>query len=77
VIPFELFARCVALLLEENAERGSTSSQNEGQQYGEGEYMVGPDGEILNGDEEGGDEEDMEMGDDPYYNEYDVHDGNY
>jgi len=24
-----------------------------------------------------GEEEDMEMGDDPYYNEYDVHDGNY
>lgn len=77
MISFELFARCVALLLEENAERGSTSSQNDGQQYGEGEgeYMVGPNGEILNGDEV--DEEDMEMGDDPYYNEYDVHDGNY
>jgi hypothetical protein len=29
------------------------------------------------GDGEGEDEEDMEMGDDPYYNEYDVHDGNY
>jgi hypothetical protein len=29
--------------------------------------------------EEGGedDEEDMEMGEDPYYNEYDVHDGTY
>ncbi len=27
-----------------------------------------------NEDEDG---EDMEMGDDPYYNEYDVHDGNY
>lgn len=80
VISFELFARCVALLLEENAERGSTSSQNDGQQiYGEGdgEYMVGPNGEILHGGEEGEDEEDMEMGDDPYYNEYDVHDGNY
>jgi hypothetical protein len=24
-----------------------------------------------------GDEEDMEMGDDPYYNEYDVHEVNY
>ena len=23
------------------------------------------------------DEEEMEMGDDPYYNEYDVHDGTY
>lgn len=29
VIEFELFARSVALLLEENAERGSTSSQND------------------------------------------------
>lgn len=29
VISFELFARSVALLLEENAERGSTSSQND------------------------------------------------
>ena len=59
IISFELFARSVALLLEENAERGSTSSQQEGE-YQEGEYMEG-------------DEEDMEMGDDPYYNEYDVH----
>lgn len=29
IISFELFARCVALLLEENAERGSTSSHND------------------------------------------------
>lgn len=29
IISFELFARSVALLLEENAERGSTSSQND------------------------------------------------
>jgi Ca2+-binding EF-hand superfamily protein len=29
IISFELFARSVALLLEENAEKGSTSSQNE------------------------------------------------
>jgi hypothetical protein len=28
-ISFDLFARSVALLLEENAERGSTSSQQE------------------------------------------------
>ena len=28
-ISFDLFARSVALLLEENAERGSTSSHNE------------------------------------------------
>jgi hypothetical protein len=33
VISFELFARSVALLLEENAERGSTSSQNEDAMY--------------------------------------------
>jgi hypothetical protein len=29
IISFDLFARSVALLLEENAERGSTSSQND------------------------------------------------
>lgn len=34
---------------------------------------MGEEGEGL----EEGDEEDMEMGDDPYYNEYDVHDGTY
>ena len=60
IISFELFARSVALLLEENAEHGSTSSQNEihDQMVEEGEE---------------GEEEDMEMGEDPYYNEYDVH----
>ena len=31
-ISFDLFARSVALLLEENAERGSTSSHNDGDQ---------------------------------------------
>lgn len=36
-ISFELFARSVALLLEENAEKGSTSSQQqeEGERQGE------------------------------------------
>jgi len=34
---------------------------------------MGEDGEGL----EEGYEEDMEMGEDPYYNEYDVHDGTY
>lgn len=29
------------------------------------------------GDGEGEEGDEMEMGDDPYYNEYDVHDGNY
>ena len=62
VITFDLFARSVALLLEENAERGSTSSQNEDAYQSQ---MVEEEGE--------GDEEEMEMGEDPYYNEYDVH----
>jgi hypothetical protein len=62
-ITFDLFARAVALLLEENAEHGSTSSQAEMGQ------------EMMEEDEEG--EDDMEMGDDPYYNEYDVNEGNY
>jgi hypothetical protein len=62
IISFDLFARSVALLLEENAERGSTSSQ---QQEGFEEEI---------GEEE---EEEGEMGDDPYYNEYDVADGSY
>ena len=43
LITFEVFARCVALLLEENAEKASTSSQQnpdeieenyQGEQYG-------------------------------------------
>ena len=33
IISFDLFARSVALLLEENAERGSTSSQNDQQDH--------------------------------------------
>lgn len=74
MISFELFARSMALLLEENAEKGSTSSQADDQGQ-DGEY-IGEDGQVYReGDEE--DEEDMEMGEDPYYNEYDVHDGNY
>ena len=62
-ISFDLFARTVALLLEENAERGSTSSQNE-QPDQQQEYVDGED-------------EMEEMGEDPYYNEYDVADGSY
>ena len=63
-ISFDLFARSVALLLEENAERGSTSSQQNAENEAEA------------GEEEEGEEgaEDMM---DPYYNEYDVADGNY
>ena len=43
LITFEIFARCVALLLEENAEKVSTSSQQnqeeeEGEEYEEGMY---------------------------------------
>lgn len=60
IISFDLFARSVALLLEENAERGSTSSQQE----------MYDQQEIQEEDEEG-------MGEDPYYNEYDVADGSY
>ena len=58
LITFEVFARCVALLLEENAEKVSTSSQqnmDEGEEYDEGMYgqeMQDPYGE-----------------EDPYYNE--------
>ncbi len=63
IISFDLFARSVALLLEENADRGSTSSQQQ----------EGYDQEI------GEEEEDVEGegGEDPYYNEYDVADGSY
>lgn len=31
----------------------------------------------MEGEEGEGDEEEGDMGEDPYYNEYDVHDGNY
>jgi hypothetical protein len=44
LITFEIFARCVALLLEENADKVSTSSQHpEGEMIGE----VDPDGEYY------------------------------
>ena len=56
LITFEVFARCVALLLEENAEKASTSSQQnpdeieenyQGEQYGdEGQDMYGQKGEM-------------------------------
>ena len=39
VISFELFARTVALLLEENIEKISTSSKNEGEGQEEVEYQ--------------------------------------
>ena len=54
MISFEVFARCVALLLEENAEKVSTSSQqNDDQQELEDPYGQ----EVEYGEE------------DPYYNE--------
>lgn len=61
IISFDLFARSVALLLEENADKGSTSSQNDADQVEVEENLEG----------------DPEMGEDPYYNEYDVADGSY
>lgn len=61
-ISFDLFARSVALLLEENAERGSTSSHNDNQ---EEQYQ------------NMGDDAQEDMDNDPYYNEYDVADQNY
>jgi len=72
-ISFELFARSVALLLEENAERGSTSSQNDDYQ----QHIIDENGNEQDEGDDEGNNDDMEMGDDPYYNEYDVHDGNY
>ncbi len=63
MISFDLFARSVALLLEENADKGSTSShQDQNEDAGEYQEMAG---------------EEEDMGEDPYYNEYDVADGNY
>lgn len=59
-ISFDLFARSVALLLEENADKATTSSQ---QDVGEGQEMGENEGEE-------GEEVDEEMGEDPYYNEY-------
>jgi len=67
-ISFELFARSVALLLEENADKVSTSSQadREQQQYldGESENQIP---ESQEGDPYG--QEGEEPHDDPYYNE--------
>ena len=45
LITFEIFARCVALLLEENADKVSTSSQHPGDQEMVGE--LDPDGEYY------------------------------
>lgn len=58
LITFEVFARCVALLLEENAEKVSTSSQQNIQE----QEMEGED----YGQEKMGD---MYGEEDPYYNE--------
>ena len=55
MITFEVFARCVALLLEENAEKVSTSSQQNEEDHGELEDQYGQ--EVEYGEE------------DPYYNE--------
>ena len=58
LITFEVFARCVALLLEENAEKAvSTSSQQNEDQ--EGDEMIDEYGQLV---ENYGEE-------DPYYNE--------
>lgn len=38
LITFEVFARCVALLLEENADKISTSSQQNEEEQGDEEY---------------------------------------
>lgn len=59
LITFEVFARCVALLLEENADKVSTSSQQNVDDHGE-EYeedMYGQEVQDIYGEE------------DPYYNE--------
>ena len=58
-ISFDLFARSVALLLEENADRGSTSSQQD-----QSERTINREGQEV-------EEEGEDMGEDPYYNEYD------
>jgi Ca2+-binding EF-hand superfamily protein len=65
MITFDVFARCVALLLEENAEKISTSSQ---QNQGEEEYEEMQDGEYHQ--QYYGQEVDQEqMYDEDYYNE--------
>jgi ASC-1-like (ASCH) protein len=61
MITFEVFSRCVALLLEENAEKVSTSSQqnmDEMQEEYQQFYGEEMDQEQMYGEEE-----------DPYYNE--------
>ena len=45
LITFDVFSRCVALLLEDNAEKVSTSSQNNNDD--EEQYGVEEDGEIY------------------------------
>jgi hypothetical protein len=61
MITFEVFARCVALLLEENADKISTSSQQNEEDQGE-EY----DQEGVEYEEDGGYREEEQ---DPYYYE--------
>ena len=58
LITFEIFARCVALLFEENAEKISTSSQQNMDQEGDfDEAMYGQEMQDPYGEE------------DPYYND--------
>jgi len=59
LITFEVFARCVALLLEENADKVSTSSQQNMEEQ-EGEYDDGMYGQEM---------QDPYGEEDPYYNE--------
>ena len=74
IISFELFARSVALMLEENTDKVSTSSQQEQremQQYMEEEISEGQLAESQ--DPYGQEQQDGEqVMDDPYYDEYDV-----
>ena len=54
MITFEVFSRCVALLLEENAEKVSTSSQQNYQEdMQEYEEMYGQEGEEMYEDDGG------------------------
>lgn len=79
-ISFDLFARAVALLLEENnMDKGSTSSKdNAGESErdrGNGASGIKNMGEVIGAGQNMDEEEDEGM--DPYYNEYDVREDNY
>ena len=67
-ISFELFARSVALLLEENADKVSTSSQQEAREQ---QYLDGESENQQLGHDPYGQELD-EQENDPYYNEYEL-----